>query len=98
MTKGIRICKVCGKEYPYCRTERKSTIFRYQDVACCPEHGSIYLARINESRGITRPVAEDNIPEEPVVIFADADYEDDDFDDWDDDTDDSEWDDDIEDE
>lgn len=50
MPTGIRICKVCGKEYPYCKTERRTTIFRFQDVACCPEHGVIYFERVAESR------------------------------------------------
>ena len=47
MPTATRICKVCGKEYEYCHTLRRiEGIFRYQDVACCPEHGSIYLAEI----------------------------------------------------
>lgn len=52
MEKGTRICKVCGKEYPYCKTERKDNAFRYQDVACCPEHGAEYLDAIMKSREI----------------------------------------------
>ena len=32
---ATRICKVCGKEYEYCHTQRTVPgIFRYQDVAC----------------------------------------------------------------
>ena len=51
MPTATRICKVCGKEYEYCHTLRRvDGIFRYQDVACCPEHGSIYLAEIEASR------------------------------------------------
>lgn len=50
MEKGTRICKVCGVEYPYCRTNRNDGVFRYQDVACCPEHGAIYLDLIIKSR------------------------------------------------
>ena len=52
MSTAIKKCKVCGVEYPYCKTVVKDGTFRYQDVACCPEHGSIYLAQIMESRGI----------------------------------------------
>ena len=52
MSTATKICKVCGKEYPYCRTERKvAGVFRWQDVACCVEHGSIYLERVLASRG-----------------------------------------------
>lgn len=44
-------CKICGKEYEHCRTTRRvEGIFRWQDVACCAEHGSIYLTKIEESR------------------------------------------------
>lgn len=49
MAKGKRICKVCGKEYEYCKTERPG-IYRWQDVACCPEHAAQYFRRIEASR------------------------------------------------
>lgn len=51
MPNGTRICKVCGKEYEYCHTIRPSGVFRYQDVACCPEHGAIYLKEVQIARG-----------------------------------------------
>lgn len=47
---GIKRCKVCGREYEYCRTNRPTDIFRWQDVACSPEHGAIYFAQVAESR------------------------------------------------
>lgn len=50
MAKGTRICKICGKEYPYCKTERRTDIFRYQDVACCVEHGTQYFAEVEAAR------------------------------------------------
>lgn len=50
MATGTKRCKVCGKEYPYCKTASRPGVFRYQDVACCPEHGSIYLKRVMEAR------------------------------------------------
>lgn len=51
MATATRICKVCGKEYPYCRTERRvAGLFRWQDVACSVEHGSIYLNEVLASR------------------------------------------------
>ena len=59
MAKGTRICKVCGKEYEYCRTWNDTNKFRYQDVACSPECGAIYFARIAASR------ASDNAQPEP---------------------------------
>lgn len=51
MPNGTRICKVCGKEYEYCHTVRPSGVFRYQDVACCPEHGATYLREVQIARG-----------------------------------------------
>ncbi len=65
MPKGTRKCKVCGAEYEYCKTNRPTGIFRYQDVACSPEHGSIYFARILESRSAT-PVSEVESVEEKI--------------------------------
>ena len=50
MVKGTRICKICGKEYPYCKTERGAGIFRYQDVACFVEHGTQYFAEVEAAR------------------------------------------------
>lgn len=51
MATATRKCKVCGCEYEYCHTtHRVAGVFRWQDVACSPEHGSIYLAKIVESR------------------------------------------------
>lgn len=52
MATGTRICRVCGMEYKYCKTNRREGIFRWQDVACSPEHGAIYFARIEASRAM----------------------------------------------
>ena len=52
MATGTRVCRVCGKEYKYCKTNRREGIFRWQDVACSPEHGAIYFARIEASRAM----------------------------------------------
>lgn len=52
-TGGKRICRVCGKEYPYCKTNVSKTVFRWQNIACCPEHASIYFEnarRLREER------------------------------------------------
>lgn len=44
-------CRVCGKEYEPCRTaSRRPDVFHWQEVACSPECGAIYLQRILESR------------------------------------------------
>ena len=51
MEKATRICKICGIEYPYCKTNRPSEVFRWQDVACCPEHGAMYFDKVMEARG-----------------------------------------------
>lgn len=44
-------CRVCGKDYTPCRTGRyKPGVFRWQEVACSPECGSIYFERVLEAR------------------------------------------------
>ena len=62
MAKGTRKCKICGAEYPYCKTTYIPGTFRYQDVACCAEHGQQYLAAVIKSRSgdITEPTT-DNV-------------------------------------
>lgn len=67
MATATKICKVCGKEYEYCHTIRRvDGVFRYQDVACCPEHGSIYLQRVIASRAEdTEPVKKAKKPANP---------------------------------
>ena len=53
MATAVKKCRVCGKEYEACRSaNRAAGVFRWQEVACFPECGSIYLQQINESRGI----------------------------------------------
>ena len=49
---GKRICRVCGKEYTACASISSGLTdgFRWQEVACSPECGSIYLKRIMDSR------------------------------------------------
>ena len=62
MAKGTRICGICGKEYPYCKTFRKEAIFRWQDVACCQEHGAQYFAEVFAARAKQEtPVEEDPV-------------------------------------
>ena len=53
MASTTKECRVCGKEYEACRsTNRKTDIFRWQDVACSPECGEKYFAMITESRNV----------------------------------------------
>lgn len=73
MPAATRICKVCGKPYEYCHTNRTTAdIFRWQDVACCPEHGSTYFDMILESRKSksVRGSSADN-PNDKVNDFSD---------------------------
>lgn len=49
MSKTYKFCKICGKEYEYCYTERKG-LYRWQEVACCPEHGAEYFRLVEEAR------------------------------------------------
>lgn len=52
MATGMRVCKVCGAEYKACTATRLvEGVFRWKDVACCPEHGQEYLKRVMIARG-----------------------------------------------
>lgn len=52
MPKMMRTCRICGKVYEACRTVSSAPgVFRWQDVACSPEHGAQYLKRLYEVRG-----------------------------------------------
>lgn len=49
-----KICRVCGREYEACRSaNRTAGVFRWQEVACSPECGMVYLEQIKESRNHT---------------------------------------------
>lgn len=51
MATATKICRVCGKEYEACRSaNRAAGVFRWQEVACSPECGRIYLQQIQDSR------------------------------------------------
>lgn len=59
MAGAIKRCRVCGKEYEACRSaKRVDGVYRWKDVACTPECGQAYLARILESR---KPVVEETV-------------------------------------
>lgn len=57
MLSGTRKCKICGCEYPYCKTITQNR-FRYQDVACSPEHATEYFRRIELSRMTDTPAVD----------------------------------------
>lgn len=79
MATGLRKCRVCGKEYEYCYTLRRNpNIYRWQDVACCEEHGFEYLKSIMESRGenasedvVTAPT-EERVEEAVASTFSET--------------------------
>ena len=90
MATAIKVCRVCGKEYEACHTlKRIAGVFRWQEVACSPECGSIYLAKIEASRAVTptekneavnnAEVVEDVISDEYGVIDYDDLVDDEEF-------------------
>lgn len=82
MATGILKCRVCGKEYEACRSARRvDGVYRWQDVACCVEHGAEYLALIRASRAKEAVVAEPT-PVDEAYTLLDAEYEDYEDDDW----------------
>lgn len=90
MATATKICKVCGKEYEYCHTVRRvEGVFRWQDVACCPEHGSTYLAEVIASRTSNSPQKKDSKKKsvstsKKVANYEDLDDDEDEFEDEDD--------------
>jgi len=75
MAQGVRKCKVCGVEYPYCKTLNYSGSFRWQDVACCPEHASEYFHAIAISRGEVIAEAEEQAEVMPESIEIEKNFE-----------------------
>lgn len=75
MATAMRKCKICGNEYEYCHTAKRIVgIFRWQDVACCPEHGSAYLAKVEASRSVTKTVADkERVDYKSVEIYDEDD-------------------------
>lgn len=74
MAIGKKICRVCGKEYESCHTLRPNlnSEFRWQDVACCPEHGQEYLRMVMSARGkLNAESVQEDVPvqeEKPVPV------------------------------
>lgn len=74
MPKVMKKCRVCGKSYEACRTlDTRVGVFRWQDVACSPECGSVYLEQILTSRNkaqVASPekeVVEEVVPEATTI-------------------------------
>ena len=103
MATAVKKCRVCGKEYTACHTLARNTgVFRWQEVACSPECGSIYLDRIRASRASTQPKVENIVVDAEITNsptqLNDIDIEIDDIDESEDDEDADDYvDDDIED-
>ena len=84
MASTVKKCRVCGKEYEACRSaNRTAGVFRWQEVACSPDCGAVYLQRIEESRGIRPKKAEKSgrhkrsanvtVEEVPAVLITTSD-------------------------
>ena len=82
MASTIKKCRVCGREYEACHTLSITPgVFRWQDVACSQECGSVYLAKINASRGnhnVEKPVLdpENVVEDKPEITVEVIDMED----------------------
>lgn len=51
MPKMTRKCRVCGQEYEACHSlNGQDGVFRWQEVACSPECGQVYLEKVLASR------------------------------------------------
>lgn len=81
MATATKKCKICGKEYEYCRTNRPSDIFRWQDVACCIEHGQQYFEKILKSRETSTPAESQNCDFSDLIEDEEDDLFEEDFDD-----------------
>ena len=95
MSKATKICKICGKEYPYCSSNAYDK-FRWQDVACCPEHGSEYFAAVLAARSGEKAAKQESAEKEPVKEenIKESFYNDElDFEDEDEECDEDDWDD-----
>ena len=70
-------CRVCGKEYEACRSaKRVDGVFRWQDVACSPEHGADYLDLIRKSRAKEHDAVANDLVSKAFALF-DEEYSDD---------------------
>lgn len=57
MQKPMKTCRICGKQYEACKSAFDTNVQRWQDIACCIEHGMEYFKQIEESRKATEELA-----------------------------------------
>lgn len=63
-------CRVCGKEYEACRSAKRiDGVFRWQDVACSPEHGAIYLDLVRKSRAEQHDAVANDLVDKAFALF-----------------------------
>lgn len=77
----IKQCVICGKLYEDCCPNRVPGTFRWQSVACCPEHAEEYLYNLTHpySSRVTREAEQKPPANEPkynkkaeeVTVFVD---------------------------
>ena len=73
MAESKRVCRVCGRAYTPCHSPALAAgVFRWQDVACSPECGAEYLARVMASRGKAAKNGETRAEEKPAEEKAPA--------------------------
>ena len=72
MAQGIKKCKVCGKEYQYCKTWTNSGVFRWKDVACSPACAAIYFKKVEEARSKESNADEDKAVESERTEIPEA--------------------------
>lgn len=78
MATALLKCRVCGNEYEGCRTAKKvDGVFRWNEVACTPECGAIYLERIRKSRAKTDVVVAQDSDTKDEFALLDEEYKDD---------------------
>lgn len=81
MATAIKKCRVCGKEYEACHTLKHTAgVFRWQEVACSQECGSIYLAAIRESRKTNQVSGTEAKNVKPVPTFIEEDIDEEELD------------------
>lgn len=59
MANTKKTCRVCGKEYEACHSANMPAgVFRWQEVACSPECGEVYMQCVLEAREKARVAQE----------------------------------------
>lgn len=57
MSKKLQ-CKICGKEHNGCPTCISQKLFTWKNIACCEEHGNMYIVFVDyERKNITKQEA-----------------------------------------